>query len=148
MKKLNIKTILLTLIILILSYLSYHFYNLSTKPDVSIQIGVPEGESAIIFGNYINNIDDANFIQFCLINAETIKKPSIANKLPDAVILINDNDLSTTYVRANVWYSNENNEQKLIYQLGDPEYDNVVYKETTDTLNKFISIKNTYEILK
>lgn len=108
-----------------------YFFNENTKPDNNILIGVPingVNGARTEFSEPIKEKDDSNLIQLALMNAISIDKPKIADKLPDATIMINDRDIGVSYLSVDVWFDNE----KAIFSLGgrDSSTSEARYKET------------------
>ncbi|WP_252195418.1 DUF4825 domain-containing protein [Clostridium baratii] len=116
--------------ILVLLWSNLYFFNENTKPDNNILIGVPiDGVNGARteFSEPIKEKDDSNLIQLALMNAISIDKPKIADKLPDATIMINDRDVGVSYLSVDVWFDNE----KAIFSLGgiDSSTSEARYKE-------------------
>ncbi|WP_338626600.1 DUF4825 domain-containing protein [Clostridium baratii] len=117
--------------ILVLLWSNLYFFNENTKPDNNILIGVPingVNGARTEFSEPIKEKDDSNLIQLALMNAISIDKPKIADKLPDATIMINDRDIGVSYLSVDVWFDNE----KAIFSLGgiDSSTSEARYKET------------------
>ncbi|MGG7159874.1 DUF4825 domain-containing protein [Clostridium baratii] len=117
--------------ILVLLWSNLYFFNENTKPDNNILIGVPingVNGARTEFSEPIKEKDDSNLIQLALMNAISIDKPKIADKLPDATIMINDRDVGVSYLSVDVWFDNE----KAIFSLGgiDSSTSEARYKET------------------
>ncbi|BFK80927.1 hypothetical protein I3900191A7_10720 [Clostridium baratii] len=116
--------------ILVLLWSNLYFFNENTKPDNNILIGIPiDGVNGARteFSEPIKEKDDSNLIQLALMNAISIDKPKIADKLPDATIMINDRDVGVSYLSVDVWFDNE----KAIFSLGgiDSSTSEARYKE-------------------
>lgn len=116
--------------ILVLLWSNLYFFNENTKPDNNILIGIPiDGVNGARteFSEPIKEKDDSNLIQLALMNAISIDKPKIADKLPDATIMINDRDIGVSYLSVDVWFDNE----KAIFSLGgrDSSTSEARYKE-------------------
>lgn len=116
--------------ILVLLWSNLYFFNENTKPDNNILIGVPingVNGARTEFSEPIKEKDDSNLIQLALMNAISIDKPKIADKLPDATIMINDRDIGVSYLSVDVWFDNE----KAIFSLGgiDSSTSEARYKE-------------------
>ena len=116
--------------ILVLLWSNLYFFNENTKPDNNILIGVPingVNGARTEFSEPIKEKDDSNLIQLALMNAISIDKPKIADKLPDATIMINDRDVGVSYLSVDVWFDNE----KAIFSLGgiDSSTSEARYKE-------------------
>lgn len=117
--------------ILVLLWSNLYFFNENTKPDNNILIGVPingVNGARTEFSEPIKEKDDSNLIQLALMNAISIDKPKISDKLPDATIMINDRDVGVSYLSVDVWFDNE----KAIFSLGgiDSSTSEARYKET------------------
>lgn len=131
MRKINLVRGGITAAILLLLGTNCYFFNENKKPDNNILIGVPingVNGARTEFSEPIKEKDDSNLIQLALMNAISIDKPKIADKLPDATIMINDRDVGVSYLSVDVWFDNE----KAIFSLGgiDSFTSEARYKET------------------
>lgn len=110
MRKINLVRGGITAAILLLLGTNCYFFNENKKPDNNILIGVPingVNGARTEFSEPIKEKDDSNLIQLALMNAISIDKPKIADKLPDATIMINDRDVGVSYLSVDVWFDNK-----------------------------------------
>lgn len=130
MKQKKIRNILLIIIILVLFGGNVYFISESKKPMYKILIGTPTDSGGIHFGDAVKNSEDAQVLELALMRSNSIDKPEISNRLPDAAIWLNDWNVGVAYLVMDVWFD----EDKVIFALGgkDSEFD-VEYKATVGT---------------
>ena len=108
-----------------LSGVSFYFFKESKKPDYKLLIGYYVKEDAKLFSHPITDKDDYRSILFLFINATSIERPDIIDKLPDASIAINDSKMGLGYLDADLWFDND----KIIIALGSKFSTYYEYKE-------------------
>lgn len=134
--------IIMSVIIFLLLGLSYYLFTENKKLDYKMTIGTYTDNNGRLISYPISDKDDYRAILFSLIDANSIEEPAIANKLPDASILIGDSKQGIGYLDSDVWFDND----KIIFNLGGKYNIDSKYKEISgDGVEYIIELISKYK---
>ena len=135
-KKNSMAYIFSIVLAVLLSATSLYMYSNYEKVDYAIKIGTPTGSSSleekILFNEPLYDKKEANLLIFSLINAKSIDKPKISEKLPNAVISFDDWKEGVNYFKAKLWIDGDNIVVETNDSLVNSDYKLISGSEATD----------------